>query len=150
MSYPKLKRIRRIEGTYYRAALLTTATILLKFPKKNEHFQVLQSAAGQTITLPATTGKGGILRLYVGTTITSGSTVIRTAGGTDIINGLASVGTSSFQSASNTNTISLNGTTTGGVVGGFIELQDILAGQWLLSACNLTATGTFATPFSNT
>lgn len=149
MSFPKLKRMRRIEGTFYKAALLTAATIALTFPKKVEHWQVLNSAAGQTITLPASTGKGGILRLYVGTTITSGSTVIRSKGGTDIINGLGTVGTTSFQTASNTNTITMNGSTTGGVVGGYIELQDMLLGQWKVEL-NLTGTGTFATPYSNT
>lgn len=149
MSYPTIKRLRRIEGTVYRAALLTAASYVLGFPKKNEHFQVLQSAAGQAITLPASTGKGGVVRLYVGTTITSGSTVIRTKGGTATINGIAGVGASSFQTASNTNTITLNGTTTGGVVGGYLELQDVMLGQWLIQGA-LTASGSVATPFSNT
>lgn len=149
MSFPKLKRLRRIEGTFYKAVLLTAASYVLNFPKKVEHFQVLSSAAGQTITLPASTGKGGVLRMYVGTTISSGSTVIRVKTSTDVINGIVGVGTSAFQSASNTNTITLNGTTTGGVVGGYIELQDVLPGQWLIQS-NLNATGTFATPFSNT
>lgn len=109
-----------------------------------------QRAAGQAFTLPASTGKRGKFRLYTGTSITSNTTTIKAAG-TDTINGVADIsGTTAgtFGTASNTNTITLNGSTQGGLVGSYIDLEDVGGGAWSVRA-HLTGSGTAATPFSN-
>ena len=53
-----------------------------------------------------------------------------------------------FEADGTDDTITLDGTTTGGAaIGDYIELMDIAANQYVVRG-NLTATGTEATPFS--
>ncbi len=49
--------------------------------------------------------------------------------------------------ASTSDTITLNGSTTGGVKGSHVELQDVASGVWRVSGF-LVSTGAEATPFS--
>lgn len=115
----------------------------------------LNAAAGQAVTLPAATGTGAVYKLYVGTTITSNSTTIKVANSTDIMTGMALVAQDAgdtvvaFETAADSDTITFNGTTTGGVKGAQVELVDIASGLWAVSVRG-AATGTEATPFSAT
>jgi hypothetical protein len=53
-----------------------------------------------------------------------------------------------WETAATSDTITLNGTTTGGVsIGDWIELVDIAADQWTVTGIT-TSSGTEATPFS--
>ena len=53
-----------------------------------------------------------------------------------------------FETAASSDTITLNGTTTGGVnKGDWVELEDIASGIWGVTGL-LTGSGTEATPFS--
>ena len=52
-----------------------------------------------------------------------------------------------FETAADSDTITLNGTTTGGLVGADVELIDIAADTWFVNV-RTAATGTEATPFS--
>ena len=54
-----------------------------------------------------------------------------------------------FETAAASDTITMNGTTTGGLVGDRILLKDIAAGFWQVQVIG-AATGTEATPFSAT
>lgn len=126
---------------------LTAALVALTSPRNGTKLLSLTVATAQTLNLPKATGKGGIYDVYLPITA-SGNKVIK-ANGTDTINGLSAVQTSQFQSASNTNTITLNGTTTGGVLGSRVTLRDAALGQWHVEA-NLVGSGAAATPFSNT
>ena len=111
----------------------------------------LNAAAGLTVTLPAATGTGHIYRLFVGTTITSNNYVIQVANATDVLAGGLAIATDIAGVVENTaatdDTITMNGTTTGGVIGGHIELEDVAAGYWRLSGF-LVSTGVEASPFS--
>ncbi|KIZ47404.1 hypothetical protein OO17_04605 [Rhodopseudomonas palustris] len=115
----------------------------------------LNAAAGQAIVLPAATGTGDKYEFFVGTTITSNSTTIKVANATDIMSGLAIVAQDggdtivAFETAADSDTITLNGSTTGGIKGQRIELQDVAAGLWSVRSSG-AATGTEATPFSAT
>lgn len=150
MSKPTLTRLKRLES-----AVLVMATLGAQTLRKisNVTLMMRSSVAGaQTFNLPAATGKGGLYRLYLGITAT-GNKIVRANGATDIIQGqasIASAGTSgNFATASNTNTITLNGSTTGGLIGSMIELWDVAPGQWAVQV-NAVGSGVAATCFSNT
>lgn len=150
MSKPKLVRLKRLEGTIAAVALSATTQTLRRITNLALWLRTT-IAATQTINLPASTGKGGYYRIFIGVTAT-GNKVIRCNGATDNMQGQASMagGTpASFATASNSNTITLNGTTTGGVLGSVVELWDVFPGVWSVQV-NSIGTGVQVTPFSNT
>lgn len=121
---------------------------------------VINRAAGCTVTLPAATGSGDKHRIVVGTTLTSGSLVVAVADGTDYMRGFALFANDTDGSASNfetantgtlateSDTITLNRTTTGiGTIGDNIDLEDIATDVWVVHV-RAQANGTEATPFS--
>ncbi len=112
-----------------------------------------------TFTLPAATGTGDKYRFYVGVVNTS-NYVIKVANASDTIDGQVIVqndttegGTASvigWKATGTDDTITLNGTTTGGVsIGDYVELTDLIAKQYVVSGM-LQASGTEASPFSAT
>lgn len=111
-------------------------------------------AAGSTITLPAALGTGRWYRIFVGTTITSTNLVVQVANSTDIMSGVAintqDAGdtTIGFETAAADDTITMNGSTKGGIKGDWIELDDVAAGIWHVKVIG-SATGTEVTPFSS-
>jgi hypothetical protein len=128
---------------------LTTATTLN--PGSHEGLVVcMNAAAGFTITLPAATGTGNYYDVLVTTTVTSSNHVVK-AGGSDVLTGTvttASTATSVATGCQSTNsTITMNGTTTGGLIGSWMHFVDIASGTWFVEA-NLVASGTAATSVS--
>lgn len=107
---------------------------------------VVNAAAGLTVTLPAATGSNAKYRIVIGTTVSSGSVVVAAAG-TDILAGKAGLIDADFATAADSDKMTLNGTTTGGIIGSVIELEDIASGVWLVEA-ELVSSGDEATPFS--
>lgn len=117
---------------------------------------VLNRAAGTTVTLPAATGSGFRYRFVVGTTVTSNSDIIKVANASDTMTGNAIVASDNaadaaiaFETAATSDTITLNGTTTGGIKGDYIELEDVASTLWAVKVVT-SATGTEVTPFSAT
>lgn len=114
---------------------------------------VLNSTTGRIITLPASTGKGDLYMVYVLTTVSSGNHVIRVANASDTMAGFASTATTTtgagtHEAAGGTDdTITLNGTTSGGVAGSYIELEDVSLNVWRVNA-HLVGSGVLITPFS--
>ena len=115
--------------------------------------------AACTFTLPAATGTGNVYKFIVGVINTS-NYIIKVADATDTIDGQVIVtndttagGTASvisWPTVAASDTITLNGTTKGGVgIGDYIELTDLIANQYVVSGM-LKASGTEATPFSAT
>ena len=109
--------------------------------------------AAATFTLPAATGTGSVFKFVV-SVINTSNYLIKVADATDTIDGQIVItdadGTaaSSMVTASASDTITLNGTTTGGVsIGDEITLIDIATNQYMVKGI-LTASGTEATPFS--
>lgn len=110
----------------------------------------LSIAATQTITLPAATGTGDVYNIVCSITAT-GDKVINAAG-SDIMGGTAIVTTDASgivvpTVASTTATVTLNGSTKGGIIGSQVVLTDVASGVWAVS-CMLPSTGVEATPFS--
>lgn len=132
----------------------TSATLVLT-PEAAGETVVLNRAAGQAITLPAAAGSGSIYRFFVQTTITSNSTTIKVANSTDVMQGFAVVLQDAgdtmlgFETAADSDTITFNGNSTGGVRGTLVELIDVASGLWSVNVRG-AATGAEATPFSAT
>jgi hypothetical protein len=129
-----------------------TATTLT--PDRDTHESALVTlnvAAGTTVTLPAAVGSGDIYRFYVGTTFTASATIA--ALGTDVMQGAIIVSTTNTAGTVATSATSdklvMNGSTTGGVVGSYVEVRDVASGVWSTGGA-LVATGSFSTPFSAT
>ena len=116
---------------------------------------LLDRAAGQAVTLPAATGTGNTYKFFVLTTITSNSTTIKVADATDVMSGMAIVANdggataSIFETAADSDTITFDGDTTGGIKGAVVELQDVATNLWAVQI-RTAATNTEATPFSAT
>jgi type 1 fimbria pilin len=113
---------------------------------------LLDKADGLTVTLPAASGSGNVYKFFVKTTVTSNNYVIQLSG-SDTMSGVAVVandggnGASIFETASDSSTITLDGSTKGGILGGMVELQDLYSGKYLVKI-HQSATDTEATPFS--
>jgi hypothetical protein len=114
---------------------------------------VAKRAAGITFTLPAATGTGMKMRIFVSTTITSNNLVVAVASASDVMQGHALLGqdaadtTVLFEAAADSDTITMNGSTKGGIRGDIIELEDVETGVWAVRVTG-SATGTEASPFS--
>ncbi len=141
-----------ISGTDSVAASVTSSTLAItsaNIDSYNGKVIPLNRAGGITVTLPAATGSQAVLRFIVGTTFTSNG-VIQVANATDVMAGSAAVGGATgavFSTLPASDTITMNGSTTGGLAGSYIELIDIAAGDWIVRAA-LVGSGTPATPFS--
>lgn len=115
----------------------------------------LDTAAGSTCTLPASTGSGAIYRFVVTVLATSNSHIVKVANATDVLRGCVlnndsdtSEAFTGFNTTATSDTMTLNRSTTGSVqIGEWIEIRDIKAGFYSVSGW-LASTGSPATPFS--
>jgi hypothetical protein len=127
-----------------------TASLTLNKYDHAENVVNLSAAAGLTVTLPAATGSGAEYEMFVVTTVTSNAYVVQVTG-TDIIQGgvalSTDIGGTNMLTAATTDTISMNGSTTGGLKGSWVKVKDVSSGIWRLNGF-LVTTGTEATPFS--
>lgn len=116
---------------------------------------VLARAAGVTVTLPASTGNGAKYTFVVRTTVTSNNDIIKVANTSDSFLGRALAcadggnGVNGWEVVAGDDTVTLNGSTTGGYAGDTIELIDIGSNKFAVNAF-LNQTSTEATPFSAT
>ena len=111
------------------------------------------AAAGLTLTLPAAAGTGDSYEIVVGTTVTSNNLVVQVANASDVMTGLCLIAQDAgdtsvaFETASTSDTITMNGSTKGGIKGDIIRLKDVAANLWSVNIV-ASGTGTEATPFS--
>lgn len=114
----------------------------------------LDTAAGTTITLPAATGSGMTLRFVVTVAPTSNQHRINVVGndafvGTINILDLDATAQAAFAAAADADQINLNTTTTGGKIGDWIALQDVLADRWaVMGQLQCPVGSNVATPFA--
>ena len=132
------------------ARSITTATATLTDYEAGG-LVLVNRAAGSTITLPTATGTG---YKYEVVTIAdqTGNLVIQAPDAATTMMGYAflgndSAGASCFYTADTTDTVTLNGTTTGGLKGARVTLRDVAANIWQVEVMS-EASGTEATPFS--
>lgn len=111
----------------------------------------LNAAAGLTVTLPASDGTGDVYEIFVLTTVTSNNYIIQVANSTDILAGAVHLTTdiagTSMPTSTTSDTITMNGTTTGGLRGTWLRFKDVSTGFWALEG-GIICTGTEASPFS--
>ncbi len=147
-SGPVTSKAGFITGTDVNSTLTASAAITQE--TYNGQIINLSAAAGMTITLPAATGTNAMYRFVVSTSVTSNSYIIQVANATDIMIGTASVaGTTGtvFSTVAASDTLTMNGSTLGGLAGSYVEIMDVSAGEFIVRA-NLLGSGTPATPFS--
>jgi hypothetical protein len=132
---------------------LTAATVALTKTNHAGTVLVANRAAGITATLPAATGGGATYEIVVGTTITSNNLIIQAANASDVMAGVAVSAADggdtavAFETAADTDTITLNGSTKGGIKGDRVLLKDVAANLWHVTVIG-SATGSEVTPFS--
>ena len=131
--------------------LVVTASTTLRADTHAGAVTRVNAAAGATLTLPASAGTGDIYTIEIGTTVTSNNAIIQVANATDVMEGAVAVATDiagvTCPTTATSDTITMNGSTKGGVLGSHVVLQDVAAGFWKVSGA-LVSTGTEATPFS--
>lgn len=146
--------------------LQIAASILLAIPAGTTTLTISQalhagkiltiaSSGGLAITPPAAVGSGSVYTFVVTTTIAGGNFTFDAKAGnaSDLIYGISNTnkvatGLTQWGTVANTNLITWNGTTLGGVKGDFLQMVDVGLNMWL---CEIVGqqSGTVATPFSN-
>lgn len=114
----------------------------------------IASTSPIAITLPAATGTGASYKLVFTAAATATQHTIKVANTADAMMGLiASLTTTAgvmigFKSTTTDDTITLNGTTTGGGIGAVYEIQDLATAKFLVRGADTAAMTT--TPYSAT
>lgn len=145
--------INRAADVSTRIVNVTAATLAVTEAAHDSKVVTLNRAGGIAVTLPAATGSGAKLQFILGTTFTTAGTI--KVVGNDTMVGSALIAQDAadtavmFEAGGTDDTITLNGTTTGGIKGDSVELIDIAADLWFVRVV-ASATGTEATPFSAT
>lgn len=146
--------INRAADISARIVNCTAATLAVTAASHDGKTVTLNRAGGIAVTLPAASGSGARFRFVIGTTFT-GAATIKVANSSDVMTGNAialqdggdtMVG---FETAASTDTISWDGSTTGGIKGTEVMLEDIATNLWFVRVIG-SATGVEATPFAAT
>lgn len=146
--------IRDLQGRHTTLVNLTAAALTWDPELHHNRTITVNRAAGTTVTLPAATGSGARARFVIGTTITSNSFKVQVADATDVMAGVAlqaadaGATINAWEAGATDDTITMDGSTKGGIKGDIIELEDIALNLWSVKIVG-AATGTEATPFSS-
>ena len=130
---------------------VTAATVTINADAHVGMPVVLNRAAGCVATLPAATGSGNTYN-FIGAIDATGDQKVQVANSSDTMAGVAylgndSAGASCFYTAAASDTITLDGSTTGGLKGWRVTCTDMAANTWAVMVMS-EASGTEATPFS--
>ena len=145
----ELNRAADVSARMIAAGATLSATLALHDGKTI----ALDTLAGSVVTLPLATGTGARLRFVVTVAATSNAHVIKVPSSVDMFSGVI------YQTDTDTgdalvaypaiaadtyDTITLNGSTQGGLIGDVIELEDVVSGTWALVGF-VNGNGTVAT-----
>ena len=112
---------------------------------------VTLGASAVTMTLPAATGSGNVYRFFVVANATPSNFIIEAATNGGDIQGVLALSSDiagvSITSAVGDNTITMNGTTTGGLPGTYVEVVDVADGVFAIKG-GLASSGAEADPWS--
>ena len=142
-------RLQAVERSEY---INSGATLTLTAAAHAGKVIKLNQAAGVAITLPAATGTGNVYRLFTSVALSSNSVTIKVANSTDVMAGVATVAATAsgtFPTAASSDTITFNATTQGGLLGSYVEIEDIASGVFRVMVHSV-GTGTAVTVFSAT
>lgn len=135
----------------------TTANLTLTAASHGDRIVTVDKADGAAIVLPAASGSGNVYKIIIGTAVTSNTTTIKVANTSDSFYGMAlgvdtaGEGATGFtwNADSGDDTITMDGSTTGGKAGDYWEIVDFAANKFLVRGF-ISQSGTDATPFSAT
>ena len=145
-----------MNGSIAQAAIAAGATLTVTQAAHEGKVIALDTAAGSVATLPAATGTGAVYTFIVSVAVTSNNHIIQVANATDEFSGVVyQVDTDTADAlvaypaidADGYDTITMNGTTTGGLIGDRYDIVDIAAGKFALVG-HQNANGAVATPLS--
>lgn len=149
--------VNRVADVSGRIVTLTGATTISEATHEGKTLLLgeVGGNASLTVTLPAATGSGARYRFVVSVVNTSNYVINASTNGADFVGYIIANSTGDtpdlaqpWPAGANDNTITLNGSTTGGqAIGDWIEVQDILENEWMVTGL-VSASGTEATPFS--
>lgn len=130
------------------------AAVPVTSQKHGNKITTLDRVTAQALTLPKATGSGDSFQ-FVLVTAKSANLTIKVPDAAHVMLGNALVlqdagdTVNGFETAVDSDTITMNGTTTGGLVGTLIVLTDIAKNKYFVEVIG-AATGVEATPFSAT
>ena len=133
----------------------TASTLTVTRAEHARKVVTLNRAAGIAVTLPAATGTGEKYEFIIGTAVTSNSTTIKVTDASHTMQGVAFMAAdggstlNAWEAGATADTITFDGSTTGGLVGDRVVLTDIASNLWQVNVFG-ASTGTEATPFSAT
>ena len=115
---------------------------------------LLDTAAGSILTLPAVPVAGMEFEVLVSTSVTSNSHIVKTndaaifiGGGIQQMIDTTAVSEGQFADPTATVTITMNGSTTGGLIGTALKFKAISSTVWNITGL-VASSGTLATPFT--
>lgn len=113
----------------------------------------LVNDADVVITLPAATGTGNVYKILIVSTAWTGGTIQVASASDSFLGGLVGVDDDAdaaycWKAETNDDTISGNGTATGGKIGDYYEITDVASGLFLVHGYITQSGGSEATPFS--
>ena len=149
-----------VDGSFMTGLVTIAATDAITLSEHAGRTNLLGEVGGNalvTLTLPDATGTGAVYKFIVSVVNTSNYKFVvpdanNTIDGQIMITDADGTAATSFVTAAATDTIILNGTTSGGgAIGDYIELTDIAADQWAVNGMVTCAAGSnIATMFSAT
>ena len=149
------QKFTKIHGGIVRvgAGAVVNTTVLLTLTEEAHAGRIVTAnhTTGFAITLPEATATGNVYTIFYGTTVGSGNhTIVAPSSDTSFIGG-ASISTNisgvTIICNSADDTITMNGGTTGGLLGTWFRFTDVASGIFMLEGF-LCATGSEADPFS--
>lgn len=135
---------------------VTGTTLAVTQAAHSGRIVTVSAAAPIAITLPQATGTGSAYKFQMQVVATATGHTIKVGNATDVMQGVSWVFSDNaanaviaFPTTATSDTITLNGTTLGGIVGDLIEIIDVKTGFFSVRL-HVQATGSEATPFSAT
>lgn len=135
---------------------VTGGSVALTAATHEGRIVTIDKADGCAVTLPAASGSGGRYKVVITTAISSNSTTISAANGSDSFIGGA-VGSDddgegatgyTWKADSGDDRVTMNGASQGGEAGDFWTFEDVAANTWLVFGYIKQSGGSEATPFS--
>lgn len=148
--------LNRVADVSTRIVTATAATLLVTEALHDGKIITLDRVGGTVITMPEATGSGMVIEFLVITTMTTDTTIVlpdtvnTDLQGGAIISDSADATLSTFAPAATHDLVTLNGGTTGGLVGTRIQYIDIALDLWSVQITDHVGAATQATPFSST
>lgn len=118
--------------------IVAGSTLAVTALAHDENTIYLATASGSVLTLPAATGSGTRVKVIVTVKPTSNAHIIKVANSSDTLTGSVNLldndanAQTAYAASGTDDTLTWNGTTTGGQVGDWVELEDIAANVWAI------------------